>query len=58
MTAAELDELLRQAAIHGEAVLFIPAKLVPKPGEHRRPMIELVPAPAEGAPITPYPDDA
>ena len=35
-----------------------PAKLVPKPGEHRRPMIELVPAPAEGAPITPYPDDA
>lgn len=51
MNNAELDELMRHAAEHREAILYTPAKLVPLQGEHRRPVFELVTAPAEGESI-------
>lgn len=51
MNSTDLDELLKHAREHGEAVVYTPAKLTPLPGEHRRPVFELVPAPAEGEPI-------
>ena len=51
MSGADLDDLLRHAAAHGEAVLFVPAKLVPLPGEHRRPVFELVQSPKVGEPM-------
>ncbi len=56
MSTADLDDLLRHAAEHGEAVFYTPARLVPLPGEHRRPVFELVPAPLPGEPL-PTPRD-
>jgi hypothetical protein len=48
MTSTDLDDLLRHAAERGEVVLYTPGKDVPAKGEHRRPVVELVPAPTEG----------
>lgn len=45
MTTADLETLLRAARASGEALVY-----VPDTGE-----TELVPEPAEGAPLLPYP---
>ena len=47
MSAADLDTLLREARTIGAAVLYSPEPVA----------FELVPEPAEGAPIVPYPCD-